>query len=149
MDLTLLCPFGSEGAAADRLLTKFKPRDEGARALALQRRVLLLWSAGGIGVDVAFGGLPFEERCVGRASDWELTPGIVLHTCSAEDLVILKAFAGRPRDWIDIESVLVRQRRILDWRLILRELKPLLEIREAPESLEQLAQLRREVEKGA
>lgn len=149
MDLTLLCPFGSEGAAADRLLAKFKPRGEGARALALQRRVLLLWSAGGIGVDVAFGGLPFEERCVDRASDWELTPGIVLHTCSAEDLVILKAFAGRPRDWIDVESVLVRQRRILDWRLILRELKPLLEIREAPESLEQLAQLKREVEKGA
>lgn len=149
VDLTLLCPFGSEGAAADRLLAKFKPRDEGARALAMQRRVLLLWSAGGIGVDVAFGGLPFEERCVDRASDWELAPGIVLHTCSAEDLVILKAFAARPRDWIDIESVLVRQRRNLDWRLILRELKPLLEIREAPESLEQLAQLRRKVEKGA
>jgi hypothetical protein len=149
VDLTLLCPFGSEGAAADRLLAKFKPRDEGARALAMQRRVLLLWSAGGIGVDVAFGGLPFEERCVDRASDWELAPGIVLHTCSADDLVILKAFAARPRDWIDIESVLVRQRRNLDWRLILRELKPLLEIREAPESLEQLAQLRRKVEKGA
>lgn len=149
VDLTLLCPFGSEGAAADRLLAKYKPRFEGARALALQRRVLLLWSAGGIGLDVAFGGLPFEERCVDNASDWELSPGIVLHTCSAEDLVILKTFAGRPRDWIDIESVLVRQRRILDWRLILRELKPLLELREAPESLKQLEQLRRKVEKGA
>lgn len=134
---------------ADRLLAKFKPRDKGARALALQRRVLLIWSAGGISVDIAFGGLPFEERCVGRASDWELSPGIVLHTCSAEDLVILKSFAGRPRDWIDIESILVRQRRILNWRLILRELKPLLEIREAPENLEQLEQLRRKVEKGA
>ena len=100
-------------------------------------------------MDVAFGGLPFEERCVNRASDWELAPGIVLHTCSAEDLVILKAFAGRPRDWIDIETVLVRQRRSLDWRLIIRELKPLLEIREAPESLAQLQQLRSKVEKGA
>ena len=149
VDVTLLCPFGAEAAAADRLLAKFKPRIEGARSLALQRRVLLLWSAGGIGVDIAFGGLPFEERCVGRSSDWELAPRIVLHTCSAEDLVILKAFAGRPRDWIDIESVLVRQRRSLDWRLVVGELEPLLELRETPENLDALQQLRSKVEKGA
>lgn len=149
VDVTLLCPFGAEAATADRLLAKFKPRIEGARSLALQRRVLLLWSAGGIGVDIAFGGLPFEERCVGRSSDWELAPGIVLHTCSAEDLVILKAFAGRPRDWIDIESVLVRQRRSLDWRLVVGELKPLLELRETPENLDTLQQLRNKAEKGA
>ncbi len=117
--------------------------------MALQRRVLLLWSAGGIGVDIAFGALPFEERCVEKASDWELAPGIVLHTCSAEDLVILKAFAGRPRDWIDIESVLVRQGRSLDWRLIVDELKPLLDLRETPENLEKLQQLGSKIEKGA
>ena len=149
VDLTLLCPFGDEAAAVDRLLGKFKLRKEGTRALALQRRVLLLSSAGGIGVDIAFGALPFEERCVEDASDWELAPGIVLHTCSAEDLVIMKTFAGRPRDWIDVESVLVRQRRSLDWRLILGELKPLLELRETPENLERLLQLRSKVEKGA
>jgi hypothetical protein len=149
VDLTLLCPFGDEAAAVDRLLLKFKLRTEGARSLALQRRVLLLWSAGGIGVDIAFGALPFEERCVEKASDWELSPGIVLHTCSAEDLVILKTFAGRPRDWTDVESVLVRQGRSLDWRLIVRELKPLLELRETPENLDKLQQLRSKVEKGA
>lgn len=149
VDVTLLCPFGAEAAAVDRLLAKFRPRIEDARSLALQRRVLLLWSAGGIGVDIAFGALPFEERCVEKASDWELAPGIVLHTCSAEHLVILKAFAGRPRDWIDIESVLVRQGRSLDWRLIVDELKPLLDLRETPESLEKLRQLGSKVEKGA
>lgn len=149
VDLTLLCPFGAEASAADRLLKAFKPRIEGARALALQRRVLLIWSGAGIGVDVAFGGLPFEERCVLRSSDWELSPGIVLHTCSAEDLVILKTFAGRPRDWIDLESVLVRQWRSLDWRLVVDELKPLLELRETPENLDTLQRLRRKIEKGA
>lgn len=100
-------------------------------------------------MDIAFGALPFEERCVEQASDWELSPGMVLHTCSAEDLVILKTFAGRPQDWIDLESVLVRQRRTLDWRLIVDELKPLLELRETPENLEKLQQLRSKVEKGA
>lgn len=146
--VTLLCPFGSEAGAADRLLAGFKPRIEGAREFALRRRVLLLWGADGIGVDVAFGALPFEERCVARASDWELSAGIVLHTCSAEDLVVLKAFAGRPRDWLDLESVLVRRRRVLDWKLVFGELKPLLELRESPENLDQLRKLKAKLEQG-
>ena len=148
-DLTLLCPFGNEPAAVDRLLAGFKARNTGAREFALRQRVLLLWSSEGVGIDVALGSLPFEERCVGRASDWAVPPGVVLRTCSAEDLVVLKAFAGRPQDWIDLESVLVRQRRTLDWRLIVDELKPLLELRETPENLEKLLQLRSKVEKGA
>lgn len=100
-------------------------------------------------IDVALGGLPYEERCVERASDWAISTDLVLHTCSAEDLVVLKAFAGRAQDWIDVESILVRQRRTLGWRLIVDELKPLLELRETPGNLEKLQQLRSKVEKGA
>lgn len=148
-DVTLLCPFGNEPAAVDRLLAGFKARIAGAREFALRQRVVLLWSSEGVGIDVALGALPFEERCVGRASEWTVPPGVVLRTCSAEDLVVLKAFAGRAQDWIDLESVLVRRRRTLDWRLIVEELKPLLELRETPENLEKLEQLRRQVEKGA
>lgn len=149
VDVTLLCPFGSEGAAADRLLSRFKPRLEAAREFALQRRVMLLWSGDAIGVDVAFGALPFEERCVERASDWELSPGIVLHTCSAEDLVVLKTFAGRGQDWVDLNGIVVRQRRSLDWRLVFEELEPLVVLRESPEYLEKLKQLRRQIEQSA
>lgn len=148
-DVTLLCPFGGEADPVDRLLAGFRPRREGAREFALRNRVLLLWSSEGVGIDVALGALPFEERCVGRASDWTVPPGVVLRTCIAEDLVVLKAFAGRPQDWLDLESVLVRQRRSLDWRLIVRELKPLLELRETPENLEKLQQLRHKVESDA
>lgn len=133
----------------DRLLAGFKPRREGAREFALRHRVLLLWSSAGVGIDVALGALPFEERCVARASDWTIPPGVVLRTCIAEDLVVLKVFAGRPKDWLDLESILVRQRRTPNWRLILRELKPLLELRETPQNLDKLQQLRDKVGKGA
>ena len=149
VDVTLLCPFGEEAAAADFLLSEFAARIEGARELALQRRVLLLRSRGGVGIDVALGGLPFEERCVSRASDWTLSPEATLRTCSAEDLVVLKAFAGRAQDWLDVEKVLVRQRRKLDWNLVYAELDPLVALREMPESLERLRQLRASVEKGS
>jgi hypothetical protein len=149
VDITLLCPFGSEAVAADRLLAAFKPRIEDAREFAMRRRVLLIWSRGRIGIDVAFGAIPFEERCVERASDWKFDPKTVLHTCSAEDLIVLKTFAGRGQDWVDIESVLVRQRRSLDWHLVLGELKPLLDLRETPENLAQLLKLRDSIEKAS
>jgi hypothetical protein len=34
---------------------------------------------------------------------------------SAEDLIVLKAFASRPRDWIHVEGIIVRQTGKLDW----------------------------------
>ena len=133
----------------DRLLAAFRPRIQNAREFALRQRVLLLWSKDDVAIDVALGALPFEERCVIRASDWTIPPGVVLRTCCAEDLVILKTFAGRPQDWIDIESVLVRQRRSIDWRLVFAELEPLLALRETPENLEKLKQLKSKIEKDA
>jgi hypothetical protein len=47
---------------------------------------------------------------------------------------------------MDIDNVLVRQGDRLDWDHILRELKPLVELKEAPEILVQLERLRRSVE---
>jgi hypothetical protein len=54
----------------------------------------------------------------------------VLVTCSAEDLVVLKAFADRMQDWLDIEGIIVRQGASLDRSLVLQELGPLLELKE-------------------
>lgn len=144
----MLCPFGSEPAAVDSLLGAFAPRIPDAREFALRQRVVLLWSREGVGIAAALGALPFKERCVRRAKGWTVPPGITLRTYCAEDLVVLKAFADRPQEWIDIESVLVRQRRTLDWRMIHEEFQPLLELRGTPEQLDALLKLRNKVERG-
>ena len=149
VDLTLLCPLGSEAGAIDRILGGFSGRIPDARAFALKNRVILAQTAAGIPVDVALGGFDFERRCVERASEFDFGPGLSLRTCSAEDLVVLKAFAGRGQDWVDVEYVIVRQRRTLDWRLIENELAPLLALRGTPENLDTLRKLRRKIEKGA
>ena len=39
-----------------------------------------------------------------RATRWVVQERVVLTTCSAEDLVVHKALAGRGRDWDDLES---------------------------------------------
>jgi len=83
-----------------------------------------------------------------RATVFAFLPGCRLRTCSAEDLVVTKAFASRERDWLDVETVLIRQRNRLNWRLILDELKPLVELKDAPEILKRLEQLRRKVARG-
>jgi hypothetical protein len=146
VDLTLICPYGAEAHTADRLLTGFSARIPEARAFAVQNRVLLLRSASGIPIDIALGGIPFEERCVGRATEFDFGE-VRLLTCSAEDLVVLKAFAGRPQDWLDLESVAVRQRHTLDWSLVFRELEPLAAVRDVPGLLDRLQQLRDNVSK--
>ncbi|TAK87958.1 MAG: hypothetical protein EPO20_00505 [Betaproteobacteria bacterium] len=138
VDVTVLCPFGDEPRAIDRMLVFFAGRIPDAREFALRNRVLLLKSEAGIPIDVALGSLPYEQRCVGRASDWEITPGGALRTCSAEDLVVLKAFASRTRDWADIEALLARRGASLDWNLVLEELAPLAAARDMPEILDRL-----------
>ena len=142
VDLTILTGFGGESACIEELCGAFAGRVPDAAEFAHQSRVLLLESERGIPIDISLGALPFEERVVDRASFFEYLPDVRLKTCSVEDLVILKAFADRPRDWSDIEGVLVRAGREIEWKTIETELPPLCEAKEAPHILPRLQALR-------
>lgn len=136
--LTVLTGFGSEEVFVDKLLAAFEARVEHPREFALTCRVLLLRSPSGVGIDLALGALPFEERAVNRSNDWRIDDQLRLATCSAEDLVVYKAFAGRPQDWVDIERIVVRQGPSLDRGLVRDEIRPLLTLKETPQDLERL-----------
>ena len=138
VDLTLLTGFGHEERFVDKLLDTYAGRRPDARVFALRYRVLLLEGASSVPLDVALGAMPFEERAVARASDLDIGGGNTLLTCSAEDLVVFKAFAGRDKDWLDIEGVVGRQAGRLDVALIFSELEPLLELKGAPEATARL-----------
>ncbi|HXP61170.1 MAG TPA: hypothetical protein VN829_11805 [Dongiaceae bacterium] len=146
VDITLLTGFGGEEAYVDAILQRFNFRPPGGREFALRHRVMLLAAEDGTGIDMALGGLPFEENVISRASRFEFFPGLVLRTCSAEDLVVMKAFAGRELDWGDVRGVIARHGAGLDWRLILSELRPLCELKEAPDIVPKLERLRQQVE---
>ncbi len=142
VDLTIWTGFGDEPRFVSRLLECFSPRISDAAKFALEHRVLLLQSDSGIGIDIALGGPPFEELLLQRASPFEFLAGVELLTCSAEDLIVLKSFADRLRDWVDVEGVIARQRPNLDWSYIERSLSPLAEVKDAPEILGRLRRLR-------
>ncbi len=141
VDLTLMAAWGTEAKFVDTLLEKFPARLSNARNFALEHRVLLAKTASGIALDFALGAFPFEEASTERATLWSVSDQVTLTTCSAEDLVIHKVFAGRDRDWGDVGSVLVRQLGKLDLDHIRRELPPLLELKDDVESFEKLQRL--------
>jgi hypothetical protein len=146
VDVTLLTRFQDEEGYVDPLLGRFAARAENMRDFALTRRVILLKSSKGIGMDVALGGLPFEESVVARSSMYEYHSGRSLRTCSAEDLVVMKAFASRDQDWLDIKGILIRQGNRLDWPYILEQLPPLCELKEDPAIVPRLERLREELQ---
>lgn len=78
--------------------------------------------------------------CFNCASAWTWTPDDSLITCSAEDLIVHKAFAGRDLDWSDVERILTRQYGKLNLAQIRAELTPLLELKDEPEAMAKLEQ---------
>jgi len=146
VDLTLLTGFGNEERFIQILLQHFEGRIPDAAQFARDRRVLLLRSKKGVGLDIALGALPFEELIVQRSSIFLYPVETALRTCSAEDLIVLKAFAGRGQDWVDVERIIIRQTGNLDWEYIRAQLRPLAELKHAPEILDQLEDRRAQFE---
>ena len=114
VDLSVLVGLGHEARFIDDVLARFQPRREDARAFALAYRVLLVRASSGVPVDIAIGGSGFEAESVERSTEWEIEAGAMIRTCSAEDLLLHKLIAGRPRDLADIDTIVARQRRRLD-----------------------------------
>lgn len=142
VDLTVLTGFGGEAGCIEAFLGAFDGRASDAAEFALSSRVLLLRSERGIPIDVSLGALPFEGRVIERATAFRFLPDTRLDTCSAEDLIVLKAFADRPRDWADIEGILLRSGGRLVWDTVETELPPLCEAKEAPHVMPRLRALR-------
>ena len=149
IDLTIFTGIGDELPVIDRLLKEFVPRIRDAREFALVNRIVLLRTRSGIDLDISCGAFPFEESVITRARKVQVRPGVRLRLCTAEDLIVYKAFAGRPLDWADVESVIAKQPRgKLDWRYILAQLAPLAELKEDDQIVPQLKEIRRIVERN-
>lgn len=141
LDVCLLCGLGNEESYINGLLKKYQSRISGAKEFALKNRILLLSCLKGIPVDISLSGLPFEKKMINRATPFSYAPGCSLITASAEDLIVLKAFANRSKDWGDVESIIMRQANKLNKEYIIENLDPLCKLKKSPEILQRLKQL--------
>lgn len=144
-DVTLFTGIGDEANYADTLLAHFPSRIADGREFALEHRVLLLRAVNGIPLDISFGALDFEHKAVATATDEEIVPGVRLRICTANALIVFKAFAGRPQDWLDIEGIAVKSARVLTWDEIRGDLKPLLALKDDVDTIVRLESIVRRV----
>lgn len=88
----------------------FALRVEGTPAFIAQTRVVpLVFGETGWALDVVLGGPGLEEDFVRRAVPVEVALGVSVPIISAEDLIVTKVLAGRPKDLEDIRGVLLAQ----------------------------------------
>jgi predicted nucleotidyltransferase len=73
--------------------------------------------ATGIRVDFVFSTTPYEAGAIARAVRIDVN-GVPVPFAAAEDLILHKLFAGRPRDQEDAAGVVRRKGRELDWDYI-------------------------------
>ena len=116
----------------------FRNNLSNAKEFAITNRVLLLTASNDVPLDLTLSGLPFEKQMIDRATPFFYMPDCSLLTCSAEDLIVLKAFADRSRDWIDVKGIIARQEGQLNIECIFKQLTPLSELKESPEILDNL-----------
>ncbi|MCC7306296.1 MAG: nucleotidyl transferase AbiEii/AbiGii toxin family protein [Acidobacteria bacterium] len=141
VDLTIMTGIGPEEVVTQAILERFESRiTEDPLKFFLPRRIVLV-AVQNVGIDISLGALEFEESAVQRASYYTFIPGVTLKTCSAEDLIVFKAFANRLKDWGDIESIVSVQER-MDWEYVYRYLTPLAELKEEGEIIGELERLR-------
>ena len=138
IDLCLMCGFGNEEKYIENLISQYKSRIDDPLTFALNNRVLLLSASNGVAVDISLSGLPFEDEMIQQATPFLFSHECSLITCSAEDLVVLKAFADRPKDWNDVESIAMRQGNKLNIDYITEQLTPLCDLKESPEIMDKL-----------
>jgi hypothetical protein len=133
VDLTVTAPPTGLAEFVQKIVDRFPSRVEDAITFARRNRVVLVRAGNGCPVDISLALPGYEDEVMRRAVDYELEPGKVVNLCSAEDLIIHKAVAGRPQDVRDIEGIVYRQRDALDVSYIRRWLRDFADVLANPE----------------
>lgn len=141
VDISLLTEWGDEERYVDRLLERFVGRVAEPKEFALRARVLLVRGSNGTPIDIALASIAFERQVIERATYFDYADGCSLLTASADDLIVLKAFADRPQDWVDLEGIIARNSKKLDRKRIVRDLSPLCELKDSPDILPRLTRI--------
>jgi hypothetical protein len=135
VDVTVAVPVEDTEYIVHEVLKIFKPRIDNALDFAIQNRVLLVRAGNDCPMDISLGLPGYEDEVMRRSVKYQVAPRKSINICSAEDLIIHKAIASRPQDIRDIESIVYRQRDILDESYIRQWLKEFADILYRPEIL--------------
>lgn len=101
--------------ARDLPSTPFKPLFDGVEEVVSSAFILpIRHRVTGVRVDLAIGMSGFERDAVSRAEPVAVGVATIPVVC-IEDLLVMKALAGRPQDEADIQGLVDVQRDAIDW----------------------------------
>jgi len=123
IDITLGIDIDQRSRVIDAFsMTGFTPRPKDFVKFIIETSVLPLeHRESGIRLDLIFSFSPFERNAIERAHHVEID-GNPIAFASVEDLIILKIFAGRPRDIEDVKMIVIKNPE-LDVKYIIEWLK--------------------------
>jgi hypothetical protein len=141
VDLTISIPIEKTEKFVVNISQRFKGRTSELNEFARRTRVIPIYASNGCGVDISLALPGYEDAVMQRARSFKLAPRKTVRVCSAEDLIIHKAVAGRPQDLIDLRNVIFRQGKALDHDYIrswLKQFSLILETDEVPQRFERM-----------
>ncbi len=116
------------------------PRIDQVETFARRSRVVLLQhQKTGVPVDLSLGLLPFEIEAVERSTLID-AGGLQIRLPTPEDLIILKAVAHRPKDMLDIATI-IESNSDLDWQRIESWIQQFADVLEMPELWQDVAKM--------
>jgi hypothetical protein len=102
--------------------------------------VLQIWVAPNVATDLLVSIFDYEKEAIRRAVTTDIMD-VPTRVCTAEDFIIHKVISNREKDWLDIPSILFRQRGKLDISYIRNWLTQFAEALENPEMLKRFDEL--------
>lgn len=90
-----------------------------ARQALRQQAMMFVKDTAGTRLDLLLADTPYDVLAIQRGRDVEIQPGVTIHVCSPEDLVIYKLISTRLRDHEDAQGVIRRQGSNLDDEYVL------------------------------
>ena len=126
------------------VLDHFPERPSNIPAHKKSAHVVHIWASPDVAADILVSIFDYEKQAIQRAVVAEIM-GISTRVCTAEDFVIHKSIANRDKDWLDVSSILQRQKGKLDVKYIRKWLKEFAEGLETPELLAHFEKLYKEV----
>lgn len=141
VDLKVLVPDTNYDAVRQAIRAAFPQR---ARSHAPENPLIVAVSIDSVTVDFLLAIPGYEELIIKRAVQRDLG-GWSAWICSAEDLIIQKAVAGRGKDWPDVEGLLIEQRGKLDETYIEDWLSQFAEALENPDMLREYQKLQKKI----
>jgi predicted nucleotidyltransferase len=137
VDLKVLVPNTDYAGVRAAFLRRFPER---ARPNAPENPFIVAVTIDKVIVDFLLTLPGYEEQIIERAARHDLG-GISAWVCSIEDLIIQKVVAGRDKDWLDLEALLLEQYGKLDENFVEDWLAQFAEALEKPELLTKYRQL--------